>query len=132
MKIYIEHDLELDLLYLGFQQQPIEAGSVARTVPITENILVDLDSKDRLAGVELIGASKVLEGDPGEIEIDALIGVKEAAELLGVTKSNFIRDYANKAAFPKPVAELASGRIWVKSKVEAYKRNRKSRKAEGA
>src|SRR5438552_359921 len=103
MKIIIESDKELDLLYLSIGNRALEAGSVAKTVRVTENIFVDIDKEERLLGVEIIGASKVIEGDPEKIEIDALIGVKEAAELLGVNKSNFVRDYANKPGFPEPV-----------------------------
>ena len=129
MKIYVESDAEVDALYLGFQEKPLAQGSVTRTVRVTQNIFVDLDSEDRLAGVEIIGASKYVQGNPAEFELDSLIGVKEAAALLGVAKSNFLRDYAAKPDFPKPIAEIASGRIWLKTQVEKYASRRPRKRA---
>lgn len=46
-----------------------------------------------------------------EIEFNELVGVKEAASLIGVQWSNFVRDYADKPDFPRPVVELATGRV---------------------
>ncbi len=54
-------------------------------------------------------------------------GVKEAAEILGVEKSNFVRDYANKPEFPAPIAELASGRFWLRSDIERYLQKKNER-----
>jgi predicted DNA-binding transcriptional regulator AlpA len=48
------------------------------------------------------------------------LSVKEAAEIAGVQRSNFVRDYASKQGFPAPVCELATGRIWRRSEVEDY------------
>jgi predicted DNA-binding transcriptional regulator AlpA len=31
-----------------------------------------------------------------------------------------LRDFAGLRDFPEPVAELASGRIWLRSEIEAY------------
>jgi len=128
MKISVESDKENDLLYLSIGERALEAGSVAKTVRVSDDIFIDLDKEQRLLGIEVLNASKVVSGDPGKLEIDALIGVKEAAELLGVMKSNFVRDYGDRAGFPEPVAELASGRIWLKSAVEKYAAGRKAKR----
>ena len=68
----------------------------------------------------LNASSRLDVGNISEGPTELIVGVKEAAAMLGVEKSNFIRDYANKAQFPAPVAELASGRFWLRSDVERY------------
>ncbi len=75
-------------------------------------------------GIDLISASRTV-GDLSQLALDTLVGVKEASEILGVRKPNFIRDYANKPGFPRPVAELATGRVWMKSQIEGYARRKK-------
>lgn len=129
MKIHIEVDRENDLLYLSFGYGALEKGSVGRTVRVSEDIFVDLSPDAHLLGLEILNASKHIEGDPGEIQVDSLIGVKEAGALLGISKSNFVRDYGNKPRFPRPVVELGGGRIWLKSQVEEYAAARKKDKA---
>jgi len=49
----------------------------------------------------------------------ALAGVAEAAEIMGWDKRRVIT-YLNRGAFPKPLAALASGRVWRRDDVEAY------------
>ncbi len=51
-----------------------------------------------------------------------LAGVKEAAELAGKDKANFLRDLASREDFPKPVVRLASGRYWLSAEIENYLR----------
>ena len=74
-----------------------------------------------------MNASEHLGSDVDQIEFGELVGVKEAAFLIGVQRSNFVRDYADKADFPRPVVELATGRVWLKSHVEEYRRRRNKR-----
>lgn len=40
--------------------------------------------------------------------------------MLGVHKSNFLRDHSKLVDFPQPIADLACGRIWLREDVEAY------------
>jgi uncharacterized protein YuzE len=120
MRITIHPDSDNDQLYLALTARSLEAGVVARTVRVTEDIALDFDKKGRVIGLDITNASKVLGESIEEIRLDALVGVKEAAELVGVQKSNFVRDYANKPDFPRPIVELATGRIWLRSQVEAY------------
>ncbi|MFO1539056.1 MAG: hypothetical protein ACKOTZ_01225 [Chloroflexota bacterium] len=49
-----------------------------------------------------------------------IVGTAEAAVIAGVRPQNFVRDWASRADFPRPVAELASGRIWREADVRAY------------
>src|SRR5712691_7986760 len=74
MKITLENDRENDLVYLSFGARSHGKGSVAKTVRISEDIFVDLDSDERLLGLEVINASKRLEGDRSGVEADMLVG----------------------------------------------------------
>lgn len=113
-----EHDLAYILLRPELRNQ---RGSVARSQRIGDDIVLDLDKQGQLIGIELLNASTRLDmANVVEGAGDLIVGVKEAAEMLGVEKPNFIRDYANKDDFPKPLAELASGRFWLRSDIERH------------
>ncbi len=113
-----KHDLAYILLRPELRNRP---GSVARSTRVSEDIVIDLDANGQLIGIELLSASSRLDLDSiSEGPAELIVGVKEAAEMLGVERSNFIRDFANKPQFPAPVAELASGRFWLRSDVESY------------
>jgi predicted DNA-binding transcriptional regulator AlpA len=87
---------------------------------------VHSDETNHLIGIELLNASARLDADALETGTrEIIVGVKEAAEMLGVEKSNFVRDYANKPDFPAPIAELASGRVWLRSAIDQYLRAKK-------
>ena len=120
MQITIQPDRDNDQLYLALSSRALEAGVVARTVRVTEDVAVDFDKEGRVVGLDITNASQVLGESIDEVRLDALVGVKEAARLVGVQKSNFVRDYANKPGFPRPIVELATGRIWLRSQVEAH------------
>jgi superfamily II DNA or RNA helicase/uncharacterized protein YuzE len=113
-----DHDLAYILLRPELRGQP---RGVARSSRVAEDIVLDLDENGQLIGIELLNASARLDLDKiSEGTADLIVGVKEAAEMLGVEKSNFVRDHANKSQFPAPIAELASGRFWLKSDVQRY------------
>jgi len=118
----IEIDREHDLAYILLQPELRDrAGAVARSMQIGEDIVLDLDSNEQLIGIELLNASTRLDLSKIQEGVsDLIVGVKEAAEMLRVEKSNFVRDYANKPQFPRPIAELASGRLWLRSDIERY------------
>ena len=120
MQITIHPDRDNDQLYVALSSRALEAGVVARTVRVTEDVAVDFDKQGRVVGLDIANASKALGESIEDIRMDALVGVKEAAGMVGVQKSNFVRDYANKPGFPRPIVELATGRIWLRSQVEAY------------
>jgi uncharacterized protein YuzE len=122
MLSFVDIDREHDLAYILLRPELRgRRGAVARSVRVTEDIVLDLDESSRLIGIELLNASARLDVDDLETGTrEIIVGVKEAAEMLRVEKSNFVRDYANKPDFPAPIAELASGRLWFRSAIERY------------
>jgi uncharacterized protein YuzE len=123
--MYIERDQEFDQLYINFSVGSKE-GTVAQTVEPIPGVNLDLDSEGRLIGVEIIGAKDVIGTSADEIDFSGeLVGVKEAAELVGKDKANFLRDLASREDFPKPIVSLASGRYWVSAEIERYLRKEK-------
>lgn len=129
MRMAIQTDREHDQLYILFRKKGKTEGVVKKTLKLSKDLYIDLDAKGKLVGIDMLNASKVLGVKNIEkINLDVLVGVAEAAALLGVKKPNFIRDYVNQADFPKPVAELASGRIWQRRDLEKY-RKQKARKS---
>ena len=125
MRITIRADRENDQLYVALSERALAKGSVEKTVRVNDDIALDFDAAGKLLGVEVMNASERLGSGVEQIEFGELVGVKEAASLLGVQRSNFVRDYADKPDFPRPVVELATGRVWLKSQVEEYRRQRK-------
>lgn len=128
MDLVIQTDVENDLVYLALSHDALEKGAVKRTLRVDEDVAIDLDAGGRVLGIEIMNASARVGGRLDEITLDALVGVKEAAAMLGVQRSNFVRDYADKAGFPRPVVELATGRVWLRGQIEAYVRARPARK----
>ena len=55
----IEYDKEVDAAYI-YLKYPIKDGEVKKTVSIKENVNLDFDAEDRLIGIELLDASKML------------------------------------------------------------------------
>ena len=51
--------------------------------------------------------------------IPAVVGVAEAAEIMGWDKRRVIT-YIDRGSFPEPLTALASGRIWLREDVEDY------------
>lgn len=122
MLSFVDIDREHDLAYILLRPELRgRRGAVVRSVRVAEDIVLDLDESSHLIGIELLNASSRLDVDALETGTrEIIVGVKEAAEMLGVEKSNFVRDYANKPDFPAPIAELASGRFWLRSAIEQY------------
>ena len=56
-----------------------------------------------------------------------LVGVTEAARLLGWDRRR-VATYVERGAFPEPVAELASGRVWRAQDVAAFAATRRPRR----
>src|SRR5712691_1176001 len=127
MLSFVDIDREHDVAYILLRPELRDRrGAVTRSVRVAEDIVLDLDESGRLIGIELLNASARLDVD--EIETatrEIIVGVKEAAEMLAVEKSNFVRDYANKPDFPAPIAELASGRFWFRSAIDQYVKAKK-------
>ncbi|HEY1332435.1 MAG TPA: hypothetical protein VGH10_13315 [Actinomycetota bacterium] len=66
--------------------------------------------------------------------VPRLAGVAEAAEIMGWDKRRVVT-YIDRGSFPEPAQTLASGRVWLRSDVEAYAtawRARRQRRARHA
>lgn len=55
--------------------------------------------------------------------IPPLVGVQEAAEILGWDKRK-VATYMSRGSFPTPIQRLASGSIWTRKQILDYKRSR--------
>jgi predicted DNA-binding transcriptional regulator AlpA len=51
-----------------------------------------------------------------------LVGVTEVREMLGVSRQRVHQLVRDRPDFPEPVAELASGKIWLRRDVEQWAR----------
>ena len=123
--MYIERDKEFDQLYINFSERS-EEGAVTETLETLPGVNFDLDAEGRLIGIEIIGAKDVIGTSADEIDLSGeIVGVKEAAELAGKDKANFLRDLASREDFPKPIVSLASGRYWLSAEIERYLRKEK-------
>ncbi|MEB8637783.1 hypothetical protein P4H32_29310 [Bacillus cereus] len=56
-------------------------------------------------------------------KIPKLVGVNEAAEILGWKKQKIVT-YISRGVFPEPIQRLASGPIWTKKQIEDYRDSR--------
>ena len=55
----ITYDKEADAVYI-YLKYPIKKGESKKQLPVNEGIILDFDKKDRLLGIEILFASKVL------------------------------------------------------------------------
>ena len=51
----VKYDKQADAIYLYLQK--VKKGTVYKTVPINEDIMVDLNRHGKVVGVEILGAS---------------------------------------------------------------------------
>ena len=52
--------------------------------------------------------------------VEDLIGLKEIATLLGVSRQRALQIVRDRPEFPEPVARLASGRVWRTEAVQTW------------
>jgi uncharacterized protein YuzE len=124
--MYIERDTRYNLLYVSFTDT-LEKGRVASTKELIPGAYFDFDSDGNLLGIEIVNTERVLGVAAKDLHLSGeLLGVKEAAELAGKDRANFLRDLASRPDFPEPVARLASGQLWLSRDVESYLRARSS------
>jgi len=73
---------------------------------------------------KLVARARELLGDETplllEEEPPALVGISEAAELLGWDRRK-VAVYASRGQLPPPVAHLAGGKVWRRADIEAYR-----------
>ena len=55
----MEYDKDVDAAYI-YLDYPIKDGEVKKTIGLNDNIILDFNNKDKLIGVEILDASKVL------------------------------------------------------------------------
>ncbi len=55
-----EYDKSVDAAYL-YLEYPIKDGEVKKTIELNENIILDFDNNNKLVGVEILNASKILK-----------------------------------------------------------------------
>lgn len=100
-------------------------GRPERSLAVRPGVRLALDREGRLLGVR-VDRSCLPEGAAARPRTyEPLVGVKEAAEIAGTSRPNFLRDLAARPDFPRPVAELASGRVWRLSDVLDYVQERR-------
>lgn len=123
--MYIERDKEFDQLYINFAGR-LDEGIVAKTHETMLGVNLDLNEQGELVGIEIIGAEEVIGIPAADLDFSGeLVGVKEAAELAGKDKANFLRDLASREDFPRPIVTLASGRYWLSAEIKHYLYNEK-------
>lgn len=54
-----KYDKEVDAGYI-YIKYPIRSGEAKKTVTLNDNIILDFDKKDKLIGVEILNASKIM------------------------------------------------------------------------
>ncbi len=54
-----EYDKEVDAAYI-YLKYPIKDGEAKRTIELNDSIIVDFDDKGKILGVEILGASKIM------------------------------------------------------------------------
>ena len=112
MKIQISIKPEQNKIIIYFGQMKLKPESSE------QGVTAHWGSRGKLSHVEIYPAREILGiKDLNKLELGQLVGVAEAAKMVGVKKPNFLRDFVSKSWFPRPVAELASGRIWNKEEI---------------
>lgn len=111
----VEYDRSTDAAYLMLCSVEVE-----RSESLLPWLIADYASEGRLVGLEVLDASSHLDLSRLEPLVE-LVGTREAAGLLGVQVPNFIRDWASRENFPRPLAELAATRVWDRREVLAYR-----------
>lgn len=102
------------------------AGRDFNGIPFEER--VDFGRQGHRCHVRYDG-SIIIDVMNDSIDLD-VVGTKEAAALVGVQPSNFVRDWAGRPDFPKPVVRLGRRRLWDREAVRDYHRRVGPRRAQ--
>lgn len=112
--------------YVGFRDA-VREGVVAETTEVFPGVYFDVDSDGKLVGVDIVNAKEVTGVSATDSKLSReLVGVKEAVGLVGKDRANFLRNLASRPDFPRPVARLASGQLWLSEDIERYMRKREA------
>ena len=64
-----EYDKDVDAAYI-YVAYPLKAGAVKKTIKVEEHIFLDFDENNKLLGIEILDASKVLRKEKlAELEV---------------------------------------------------------------
>lgn len=64
-----EHDKDVDAAYV-YIEYPLGGGAVKKTIRVSQHIFLDFDEQDRLLGIEILDACKVLRKEKlAELEV---------------------------------------------------------------
>lgn len=55
-----EYDKDVDAAYI-YVEHPIKDGEVKKTIELNDNISIDFDKNNKLLGIEILDASKILK-----------------------------------------------------------------------
>ena len=55
----LEYDKDVDAAYICIDDT-VKSGKVKKTIELNDNIILDFDENDKLIGVEVLSASKIL------------------------------------------------------------------------
>ncbi len=122
--MYVQRHAGFDQLYVGFNN-PSEEKTASETREVFPGVYFDLDTEGKLVGIDVVNTEEVLGKPAADLSFSGeLVGLKEAAALTGKDKANFLRDFASQPDFPKPVARLASGQVWMSKDIETYVKGR--------
>ncbi len=55
----LEYDKEVDAAYI-YIKYPIKEGEAEKTIELNDDLIVDFDKNDKLIGIEILNASKVI------------------------------------------------------------------------
>jgi len=77
-----------------------------------------LGSRSRVIDVRVQSVDE-LERELEAPAIPALAGISEVADVLGVTRQR-ASELAGSAAFPRPIADLAAGPVWLRSTIVSF------------
>ena len=118
--MYLERDLENNQIYVGFGATP-EGGSVAAAIEAFPGVFLDVREDGKLVGIDIVNTEEVIGAAAADLTFSGeLVGVKEAAELVGKDRANFLRDVVPRSDFPRPVARVASSRLWLAKDIARY------------
>jgi uncharacterized protein YuzE len=128
--MYLERDLENNQLYVGFGIAP-EEGSVADAVEAFPGVFLDVTDDGKLVGIDIVNTEEVIGAAVVDLTFSGeLVGVKEAAELVGKDRANFLRDVTRRSDFPRPVARVASSQLWLAKDIARYLEKQRSAEKE--
>ncbi len=64
-----EYDKDVDAAYI-YVNYPLNTGAVKKTIKVDEHIFLDFDENNKLLGIEILDASKVLRKEKlAELEV---------------------------------------------------------------